>query len=32
MIPLIAQYRDGDIPEEAFQMIVDGYANQLPDK
>lgn len=32
MIPLIAQYRDGDIPEEAFQMIVDGYANQLSDK
>lgn len=29
MIPLIAQYRDGDIPEEAFQMIVDGYLKQL---
>ncbi len=29
MIPLIAQYRDGDISEEAFQMIVDGYLKQL---
>lgn len=29
IIPLIAQYRDGDIPEEAFQMIVDGYLKQL---
>ncbi|MDE6789624.1 MAG: helix-turn-helix domain-containing protein [Ruminococcus sp.] len=32
MIPLISQYKDGDIPEEAFQMIVDGYLKQLPEK
>lgn len=32
MLPLIEQYKDGDIPEEAFQMIVEGYLRQLPDQ
>lgn len=29
LIPMVPLYRKGDIPEEAFQMIVDGYLKQL---
>ncbi len=32
IIPLVAQFKEGDIPEEAFQMIVEGYLRQLPEK
>ena len=32
LIPMIKLYRDKQIPEEAFQMIVNGYLEQLPNK
>lgn len=31
-IPMTKLYRSKEIPEEAFQMILDGYLDQLPDK
>ena len=31
-IPLIKLYRQKEIPEEAFQMILKGYLEQLPEK
>lgn len=32
MLPIIKLYREGDIADEAFQMIVNGYLEQLSDK
>lgn len=32
IIPLVAQFKEGDIPDEAFQMIIEGYSKQLPEK
>ena len=32
MLPIIKLYREGDIAEEAFQMIVNGYIEQLSNK
>ena len=32
LIPMIKLSRDKQIPEEAFQMIVNGYLEQLPNK
>lgn len=32
IIPIIKLYRETDIPDEAFQMILDGYLEQLPKK
>jgi len=29
LLPMIELYKNKEIPEEAFQMIVDGYLNQL---
>ena len=29
LLPMIALYKEKEIPEEAFQMIVDGYLSQL---
>ena len=31
-IPIIKLYREKEIPEEAFQMILNGYLEQLPEK
>ena len=31
-IPIIKLYREKEIPDEAFQMILNGYLEQLPDK
>lgn len=31
-IPIIKLYREKEIPEEAFQMILNGYLDQLPEK
>lgn len=32
LIPMTKLYRSKEIPDEAFQMILDGYLDQLPDK
>lgn len=32
LIPMIKLYREKQIPEEAFQMILNGYLDQLPEK
>jgi len=32
LIPMIKLYREKQIPEEAFQMILNGYLEQLPEK
>lgn len=32
LIPLIKLYRETEIPDEAFQMILNGYLEQLSDK
>lgn len=32
IIPMINLYRETEIPDEAFQMILDGYLEQLPEK
>lgn len=32
LIPLIQLYREGGIPHDAFQMILEGYLEQLPEK
>ena len=29
LLPMIELYKKKEIPEEAFQMIVDGYLKQL---
>lgn len=29
LLPMIALYKEKEIPEEAFQMIVDGYLGQF---
>jgi len=29
---MIKLYREKQIPEEAFQMILNGYLDQLPEK
>lgn len=30
LLPMIELYKDGEIPEEAFRMIVKGYLNEVP--
>ncbi|MGM9600703.1 MAG: hypothetical protein ACI3W5_03820, partial [Faecousia sp.] len=32
LVPMVKLYREKKIPEEAFQMIVNGYMEQLPNK
>ena len=32
LIPMIRLYREKQIPEDAFQMILNGYLEQLPEK
>ena len=32
LIPIIKLYREKEIPDEAFQMILNGYLEQLPEK
>lgn len=32
LIPIIRLYREKEIPDEAFQMILSGYLEQLPNK
>ena len=32
LIPIINLYREKEIPDEAFQMILNGYLEQLPEK
>jgi len=32
LVPMIELYKNMEIPEEAFQMILNGYLDQLPDK
>ena len=32
LIPMIKLYRETEIPDEAFQMVLNGYLEQLPEK